>query len=248
MTALPGVPMVGPGDDIAGLIAAASRDCGEPLADGDILVIAQKIVSKAEGRAVDLADVEPSEAAKQLAARCAKDPRQMHLVLDESSEVLRARPGVVIVALHNGVVLANAGIDRSNVAADGEDRVLLLPADPDASAAAIRDGLSALTGVNVGVIIADSIGRAWRQGTIGAAIGASGVVCLDDLRGRPDLFGRQLETTQVGTADELASAASLLLGQAAEGTPIVVIRGASSAIGDGRASDLIRPVELDMFR
>ena len=172
----------------------------------------------------------------------------MHLVLDESSEVLRARPGVVIVALHNGVVLANAGIDRSNVAADGEDRVLLLPADPDASAAAIRDGLSALTGVNVGVIIADSIGRAWRQGTIGAAIGAAGVVCLDDLRGRPDLFGRQLETTQVGTADELASAASLLLGQAAEGTPIVVIRGASSAIGDGRASDLIRPVELDMFR
>ena len=248
MTALPDVPMVGPGDDIAGLIAAAARDCGEPLADGDILVIAQKIVSKAEGRAVDLADVEPSEAATQLAARSVKDPRLMHLVLDESNEVLRARPGVVIVALHNGVVLANAGIDRSNVTDDGAESVLLLPADPDASAAAIRDGLSALAGVNVGVIIADSIGRAWRQGTIGTAIGAAGVVCLDDLRGRPDLFGRALETTQVGTADELASAASLLLGQAAEGTPVVVIRGASSAIGDGRASDLVRPVELDMFR
>ena len=203
---------------------------------------------KAEGRAVDLADVEPSEAAIQLAARCAKDPRQMHLVLDESSEVLRARPGVVIVALHNGVVLANAGIDRSNVTVEGEERVLLLPADPDASAAAIRRALGDIAGVKVGVIIADSIGRAWRQGTIGTAIGAAGVVCLDDLRGRPDLFGRRLETTQVGTADELDAAASLLLGQAAEGTPVVVIRGADMAIGEGRATDLVRPVELDMFR
>jgi coenzyme F420-0:L-glutamate ligase/coenzyme F420-1:gamma-L-glutamate ligase len=147
------------------------------------------------------------------------------------------------------MVLANAGIDRSNVDGRGDDdRVLLLPADPDASAAAIRDRLRAIGGAAVGVIIADSIGRAWRLGTIGTAIGAAGVTCLADLRGKPDLNGRPLETTEVGAADELAAAASLLMGQAAEGTPVVVIRGAAGVLGEGRAADLVRPVETDMFR
>jgi coenzyme F420-0:L-glutamate ligase/coenzyme F420-1:gamma-L-glutamate ligase len=161
---------------------------------------------------------------------------------------MRAGRGVVIVALRNGMVLANAGIDRSNVDGEGGDHVLLLPADPDASAAMLRERLTANSGARVGVIIADSIGRAWRLGTIGTAIGAAGVRCLTDLRGAPDLNGRPLQTTDVGTADELAAAASLLMGQAAEGTPVVLIRGAAFALGDGRAVDLVRPVEMDLFR
>jgi len=248
MTALPGLPRVREGDDVAALIAEAATRCGEALQDGDIVVIAQKIVSKAEGRMVDLANVEVSDAAREMAELCDKDPRQMELVLAESSEVMRARRGVVIVALHNGLVLANAGIDRSNVDGEGEDHVLLLPVDPDASAAAIREGLATISGARVGVIIADSIGRAWRLGTIGTAIGASGVRCLTDLRGAPDMNGRVLQTTDVGTADELAAAASMLMGQAAEGTPVVLIRGAASALGEGRAVDLVRPVEMDLFR
>ena len=197
---------------------------------------------------VDLANVEVSDAAREMAELCDKDPRQMELVLAESSEVMRARRGVVIVALHNGMVLANAGIDRSNVDGEGEDHVLLLPADPDASSAALRDRLEAISAARVGVIIADSIGRAWRLGTIGTAIGASGVRCLTDLRGAPDMNGRVLQTTDVGTADELAAAASMLMGQAAEGTPVVLIRGAASALGEGRAVDLVRPVDMDLFR
>lgn len=248
MTALPGLPRVREGDDVAALIVEAAGRCGEALQDGDIVVIAQKIVSKAEGRMVDLASIEASEAAREMAELCDKDPRQMELVLAEAGEVMRARRGVVIVALHNGLVLANAGIDRSNVDGEGEDHVLLLPIDPDASAAAVREGLAAISGAQVGVIIADSIGRAWRLGTIGTAIGAAGVRCLTDLRGAPDMNGRLLQTTDVGTADELAAAASMLMGQAAEGTPVVLIRGAASALGEGRAVDLVRPVEMDLFR
>ena len=248
MTALPGMPRVRKGDDLAALIVAAAAGCGEALQDGDIVVVAQKIVSKAEGRMVDLASVEASEAARDMAVLCDKDPRQMELLLAEAGEVLRARRGVVIVALRNGMVLANAGIDRSNVDGEGEDHVLLLPSDADASAAAIRERLEAISGARVGVIIADSIGRAWRLGTIGTAIGAAGVRCLTDLRGAPDMNGRALQTTDVGTADELAAAASLLMGQAAEGTPVVLIRGAASALGEGRAVDLVRPVEMDLFR
>jgi coenzyme F420-0:L-glutamate ligase/coenzyme F420-1:gamma-L-glutamate ligase len=248
MTALPGLPKVREGDDLAALIVAAAADCGEALEDGDIVVVAQKIVSKAEGRMVDLTRVDASDAARDMAVVCDKDPRQMELVLAEASEVMRARRGVVIVALHNGMVLANAGIDRSNVDAEGEDHVLLLPADPDASSAALRDRLEAISAARVGVIIADSIGRAWRLGTIGTAIGAAGVRCLTDLRGAPDLNGRLLQTTDVGTADELAAAASILMGQAAEGTPVVLIRGAASALGEGRAVDLVRPVGMDLFR
>ena len=248
MTALPGMPKVREGDDVATLVADALARCGEALRDGDILVVAQKIVSKAEGRMVDLASVEASDAARQMAELCDKDPRQMELVLAEAREVMRAKRGVVIVALHNGMVLANAGIDRSNVDAEGEDHVLLLPVDPDVSASALRERLAAISGAHVGVIIADSIGRAWRMGTIGTAIGAAGIRCLTDLRGEPDMNGRALQTTDVGTADELAAAASMLMGQAAEGTPVVLIRGAASALGAGRAVDLVRPVEMDLFR
>jgi coenzyme F420-0:L-glutamate ligase/coenzyme F420-1:gamma-L-glutamate ligase len=246
MTALPGIPRVREGDDVAALIVAAAAEGGEVLGEGDIVVVAQKIVSKAEGRRVDLATVEASDAARDMAVLCDKDPRQMELVLAEASEVMRARRGVVIVALRNGMVLANAGIDRSNV--EGEDHVLLLPADPDASAAALRARLESISGARLGLIIADSVGRAWRLGTIGTAIGAAGVRCLSDLRGAPDMNGRVLQTTDVGTADELAAAASLLMGQAAEGTPVVLIRGAASALGDGKAVDLVRPVEMDLFR
>ena len=248
MTALPGIPLIGWGDDLAGLILAAAAASGESLRDGDILVIAQKIVSKAEGREVALASVSPSAEALRLAATCDKDPRQMELVLAESATVLRARAGVVIVSLHNGMVMANAGIDRSNVAGGGdEDCVLLLPSDPDASAAAIHERLQAATGARLGVIIADSIGRAWRLGTVGSAIGAAGVVCLADLRGKPDLFKRPLQTTEVGAGDELAAAASLLMGQADEGAPVVLIRGAGAALGDGQAVALVRPKAMDMF-
>ncbi len=247
LVALPGIPSVRRGEDVAALIVDAAAACGEALRDGDIVVIAQKIVSKAEGRMVDLAAVEPSSEARDLAARCDKDPRQMELVLSEAGEVIRAKRGVVIVALRNGMVLANAGIDRSNVDAEG-DSVLLLPVDPDASAARLRQALTARSGARVGVIIADSIGRAWRMGTIGTAIGAAGVRCLTDLRGAPDRNGRPLQTTDVGTADELAAAASLLMGQAAESTPVVLIRGAGASLGEGRAVDLVRPLAMDLFR
>jgi coenzyme F420-0:L-glutamate ligase/coenzyme F420-1:gamma-L-glutamate ligase len=248
MTALPGLPRVVEGDDVAALIGEAVQRCGDTLSDGDIVVIAQKIVSKAEGRMVDLDGLEASERACALAELCDKDPRQMELVLSQAREVLRARRGVVIVALHNGMVLANAGIDRSNVDGEGEDHVLLLPADADASARAIRERLQTMSGARIGVIIADSIGRAWRLGTVGTAIGASGVTCLTDLRGAADMNGRILQTTDVGTADELAAAASLLMGQAAQGTPVVLIRGAGGALGAGAATDLVRPAELDLFR
>jgi coenzyme F420-0:L-glutamate ligase/coenzyme F420-1:gamma-L-glutamate ligase len=247
MMALPGIPRVREGDDVAALILAAAAACGETLGDGDILVIAQKIISKAEGRMVDLASVDASRVAADLAARCDKDPRQMELVLSEAREVMRAQRGVVIVALSNGMVLANAGIDRSNVDGEG-DHVLLLPLDADASAATLRQRLMVGTGARVGVIIADSIGRAWRLGTIGTAIGAAGVRCLTDLRGAPDMNGRPLQTTDVGTADELAAAASLVMGQGAEGTPVVLIRGAGASLGEGRAVDLVRPLAMDLYR
>ncbi|ABD09094.1 coenzyme F420-0 gamma-glutamyl ligase [Rhodopseudomonas palustris HaA2] len=242
--ALEGVPLVEPGDDLAGLILASLADCGRHLQDHDIVVIAQKVVSKAEGRGVDLAAVTPSPRAVEIAAQAHKDPRIVELILAESSEVLRVRPGVIIVEHRLGLVLANAGIDRSNV--EGET-ALLLPLDPDGSAQQIREQLIAGTGATVGVMIIDSIGRAWRNGTIGTTIGASGIATMRDLRGQPDLFGRKLETTEVGAADEVAAAASLLMGQAAEATPVVVVRGVDLA-GIGTARDLLRPKHMDLFR
>jgi coenzyme F420-0:L-glutamate ligase / coenzyme F420-1:gamma-L-glutamate ligase len=246
LTALAGIPLVKAGDDLPTLILAALREASLVLQPGDVLVLAQKIVSKAEGRTVDLATVTPSDRAIALAAQTEKDPRLVELILAESTEVLRQRPGVIIVAHRLGLVLANAGIDRSNVA--GTDQALLLPLDPDRSAADIRRTLQAATGTDVGVVIIDSIGRAWRNGTIGTAIGVSGLPGLLDLRGRPDLFGRRLETTEVGLADELASAASLVMGQADEGRPVVLARGLGYGRRDGSARELVRAREKDLFR
>lgn len=248
ISVVPGMPHVREGDDLAEQIINAANAAGAPLTAGDIVVVAQKIVSKAEGRAVDLGDIVPSDRAVSLARDAQKDPRLVELILHEADEVLRVRPGVIVVAHKRGWVLANAGIDRSNVEGGDRDRVLLLPEDPDASAIAIRKRLKFICGLDVGVIVADSIGRAWRMGTIGTAIGASGVKCLTDLRGRCDLYGRLLETTETGSADEIAAAASLLMGQGAEGSPVVVVRGLEEAIGEGQARDLVRPVAMDMFR
>lgn len=243
---LTGVPLVKAGDDLIALTLRAVELVGTPLRTGDILVYAQKIISKAEGRLVELASVTPSPQAVELAAVADKDPRVVELILSESNAVVRARPGVIIVEHRLGFILANAGIDRSNI--DGSDCALLLPENPDRSAEKLRTSLAAMSGADIGILIIDSIGRAWRNGTIGTAIGASGIPTLLDLRGRPDLFGRKLETTEVGWADELASAASLVMGQAGEGWPIVLVRGAMERSGSGTARDLLRPKEKDLFR
>ncbi len=239
------IRLIQPGDDLAGIILASLEKSGWALQNGDVLVIAQKVVSKAENRIVDLATVAPSSRAVELAAKVDKDPRLVELILSESKAVIRHRPGVLIVEHRLGFVMANAGIDRSNV--NGGEQALLLPLDPDRSAAEIRQAISARAKIDVGVLIIDSFGRAWRNGTIGTAIGASGVPTLLDLRGRPDLYGRPLETTEVGWADELASAASLMMGQASEGRPIILVRGVTET-GEGSAADLVRPKEKDMFR
>jgi coenzyme F420-0:L-glutamate ligase/coenzyme F420-1:gamma-L-glutamate ligase len=256
LTPLRPVPMVKPGDDLPAIILAALQQTGLSLADGDILVLAQKIVSKAEGRLVNLALVNPSPPALELAATTEKDPRLLELVLRESRAVLRTRPGTVIVEHRLGFVCANAGIDHSNVAGEGglaaggavEEWVLLLPENPDASAQRIRQSLEEAGGVRLGVMIIDSHGRAWRTGTVGAAIGLAGLPGLVDLRGRPDLFGYTLRITQVGAADELAAAASLVMGQAAEGTPVVHVRGFPYPLREGSLAELIRAREQDLFR
>jgi coenzyme F420-0:L-glutamate ligase/coenzyme F420-1:gamma-L-glutamate ligase len=243
---LRGIPPIAAGDDLADIALASLQESDERLREGDVLVFAQKIVSKAEGRAVDLASVVPSTRALKLANETDKDARLVELILRESSEVLRHRPGLLIVVHRLGFILANAGIDRSNVG--GGDRVLLLPIDPDASAARIREDLRAKTGLDVAVTIIDSIGRPWRMGTVGTAIGVSGIPALLDLRGRPDLHGRPLESTEIGFADELAAAASLAMGQADEGTPIVLARGVPYARRDSLARDLLRSKDKDLFR
>jgi coenzyme F420-0:L-glutamate ligase/coenzyme F420-1:gamma-L-glutamate ligase len=247
VTALPGIPTVRPGDDLAPLVVAAIGAAGLVLAPGDVLVVAQKIVSKAEGRLVKLADVAPSARAQELAAIAGKDPRIVELILRESREVLRCRRGVIVVEHLSGLIMANAGIDASNVEA-AEDTVLLLPRDADASAHALRRAIEGLTGVAPAVIVNDSFGRAWRNGTIGTAIGVAGLVALDDLRGQPDRNGRVLVATEVAVADEVASAASLMMGQAAESCPVVLVRGAPLRPGEGRLRDLLRDRAIDLFR
>jgi coenzyme F420-0:L-glutamate ligase/coenzyme F420-1:gamma-L-glutamate ligase len=249
LLALSGVPLVQAGDDLGDIILHAVAQAGEALAAGDVLVIAQKIVSKAEGRLVDLAQIAPSPRAVALTREVDKDARAIQLILDESLEILRVRRDVVIAVHRSGFVMANAGIDFSNVEANNADeRVLLLPLDPDGTCERIRSQLQTHAQVPLAVIINDSHGRAWRNGTVGVAIGASGLPALLDLRGKPDLFGRALRITQVGLADELAAAASLLMGQADEATPIVLIRGATYEHHEGCAADLVRPKELDLFR
>ena len=247
IAALSGIPHVRPGDDIADVVLQGLANSGLSLMRGDIVAIAQKIVSKAEGRMVDLRGVTPSPRAAELATAVDKDPRLVELVLQESTEIVRYRKGVLVVAHRNGTVLANAGIDASNVAGD-DHHVLLLPQDCDRSCREIRARLAARTGIQPGVLVIDSLGRAWRNGTVGAALGTAGLPPLLDLRGAPDLFGRELRTSQVGIADEIAASASMLMGQADEGTPVVLLRGLQLPDGDGPVSDLHRARELDLFR
>jgi coenzyme F420-0:L-glutamate ligase / coenzyme F420-1:gamma-L-glutamate ligase len=249
LLAVPGIPLVREGDDLVALIGEGLTRGGIVPRDRDVFVLTQKIVSKAEGRMVDLATVEPSNEAIRLAGDVQKDPRLIELILSESVRVVRARPGVLIVEHRLGFVMANAGIDQSNLAAPDEpQRALLLPVDPDGSAATFRRRLSERFGVSVAVIISDSFGRAWRRGTCGVAIGAAGIPSLMDLRGSPDLYGRALQVSITGHADEIAAAASLVMGQGAEGQPVVVVRGLTWDAPDNRASELVRPGEEDMFR
>jgi coenzyme F420-0:L-glutamate ligase/coenzyme F420-1:gamma-L-glutamate ligase len=245
-----GIPHIHAGDDVAHILLEALERDGLTLQDGDVVAIAQKIVSKAEGRQVRLADVTPSAQAVALAAQVGKDARLVELILRESVAVSRTRPGVIIVRHRLGFTSANAGIDRSNVQTeDGpEEAVLLLPRDPDASAAAIRDALRAATGAAVGVVITDSHGRPFRLGTVGVAIGVAGIPALWNRRGEADLYGYRLQHTDVGLADEIAAAAGLLMGQAAEGLPAVLLRGLRLPPAEGRATDLVRPLAEDLYQ
>jgi coenzyme F420-0:L-glutamate ligase/coenzyme F420-1:gamma-L-glutamate ligase len=242
-------PLVEPGDDLVQLIVDALSDNALVMEEGDVLVVAQKIVSKAENRYARLADVNVSAEAVALAARADKDPRQVQLILQESREVLRVRPGVIIVEHRNGYVHANAGIDKSNILRDADDpRVLLLPIDPDASALALRRGLEECTGIAPQVIINDSMGRAWRNGTVGLAIGTAGLQPLNNQIGELDMFGNVLEVTEPAVADELAAGASLVMGQAAEACPVVLARGACLKPAEVGSGELLRDRSIDMFR
>lgn len=245
---VPGIPLVRPGDDIAAFILDGLSAMGESLADGDVVVVAQKIVSKSEGRLVSLSTVTPSEKAHELAGITGKDPRVVELVLRESSEVLRAKTNVLIVEQKLGLVIANAGIDRSNVEGGAEDMALLLPVDPDASARGLRETFRARSGADVAVVIADSVGRAWRYGTTGMAIGCAGLEPLWDQRGDVDMFGKVLEVTEVAVADQIASAANLAMGEATERTPAAILRGLATPRNERPARALVRARHEDMFR
>ena len=249
ITPLQGLPAVRPGDDLAALLLTAlDRRAIAPCA-GDILVVTQKIISKAEGRYLDLTQLEPSQRARELAAITRKDPRLVEAVLSESVEVVRAKANVLIVATRHGLILANAGIDQSNLEPEDHGRrVLLLPEDPDRSAATLQASLAARFGTGIGVIISDSVGRPWRLGTVGLAIGAGGVPSLWDRRGEKDLSGRPLEVTEVGFADAVASAAVLVMGEGAEGCPAALVRGLDCRAAERPAAALLRPKAEDMFR
>jgi coenzyme F420-0:L-glutamate ligase/coenzyme F420-1:gamma-L-glutamate ligase len=250
-TPLEGLPLVKPGDDLVNLLLTAAQTMGLAIQDGDIFILAQKIISKAEGRLVNLSEVEPTTRAVQLGAEIEKDPRLVELILRESRSVIRTRPGLMIVEHNLGLICANAGIDHSNVCGswgDPEDWVLLLPVNPDLSAAKLRAGLEALTGKQLGILIIDSHGRAWRMGITGVTIGISGLPGVIDQRGVPDMFGYELRVTQIGAADELAAGASLVMGQAAEGIPAVHARGFPYPLREAALTELLRPAEQDLFR
>ena len=251
ISSLSDFPMIAPGDDLAVIIVNSLARNDLVPEDGDILVLAQKIVSKAEGQIVDLCSVGPGADAQELGKVTDKDPRVVELILRESKSVLRQVSGVLITEHKRGWIMANAGIDASNVQSDtGEENVLLLPEDPDQSCTRLREQLRKTLGVKFGILISDSFGRPWRLGTTGVAIGAAGLPSLWDRRGESDLFGRELMVSQQAIADELAAAASLLQGQAGEGRPVVLVRGLDLGenVPDGPASDLLRPVEEDLFR
>ena len=246
---LPGWPDVQAGDDLATLALESLARAGLVLASGDLLVLAQKVVSKSEGRLVALATVQPSARALELAPQVRKDARLVELVLRESRRIVRTAPDVLIVEDRHGFIMANAGIDQSNVQGNGAGEfALLLPEDPDASAQRLRAAIGARAGVFPGVLINDSFGRPWRLGTVGVAIGCAGVAATLDLRGQPDRYGRELKVTVVGHADEIAAAASLVMGQAAEGTPCVLVRGLAAQGEPQPASALLRTSGEDLFR
>ncbi len=241
------IPLVHPGDDLAGLIGAAISRANYTLCDGDVVVVAQKVVSKAEGRLVRLDDVQPSSKALRLAEKTGKDPRMVELILRESTDVIRTAPGVIIVRHRLGLVSANAGIDQSNIDHGKDEHALLLPLDPDQSARLLRDKLTQKTGKRLGVIISDSVNRPWRLGSVGIAIGCAGVTVLDDRRGRLDLFGRELKITLINHADSIATTALLLMGETSEGVPAAVVSGFAADDDEQSASDSIRPMEEDLF-
>ncbi len=251
ITALADFPDVKPGDDLASMICLNAAKNELFIQNGDIFVIAQKIVSKSEDRFINLTTIDPSPRAYALGRAIEKDPRFVELVLQQTSEVLRTRPGTIIVEHKLGFICANAGIDHSNVQGsegNAEDWVLLLPKDPDRSAEKMRKAIQKKTRKKIGVIIIDSHGRAWREGVVGCTIGISGVPGLVDLRGIPDLYDFKLRVTKVAAADELAAAASLLMGQAAEATPVIHVRGFPYPLRESDMKELIRPKEMDLFR
>lgn len=245
LIALLGFPEVKESEFLPGLILECLRANGIAPADHDVLVIAQKVVSKAEGQSILLSDVAPSGDALRIARKTDKDPRIVELILRESVSIVRQAGHLIITENRLGIVMANAGVDQSNVE-DGH--VLLLPKDPDASARAVREHLREQCGCDVGVVIADSIGRAWRNGIVGHAIGVAGIAALLDLRGALDRQGRALRVTEVAIADEIAAAGSMLMGQGAEGKPVVLVRGFRHIDGDAGAASLLRARELDLFR
>ena len=248
---LPNIPMVRTGDDLVEIIINGLKQGNIALQDGDILVLAQKIVSKAEGRWINLRSIQPSPQAIDLANKIEKDPRLVEIILRESNQVIRTRTGTIIVEHRLGFICANAGIDHSNVAGDGnehEEWVLMLPENPEASAEEIRNKLHMISDTQLAVMIIDSHGRAWREGVVGVAIGLSGLPGIMDMRGKSDLFGYTLRITTIGVADELAAAASLVMGQTDEATPIVHVRGFPYPLRDGHLKELLRPKEQDLFR
>lgn len=248
-TALPDIPLIRPGDDLVAILLAGLNAAGLMLAEGDVMVIGQKIISKAEGRFVDLNQVTPSPGAERLSRETGKDLRLVELILRESVEILRSRENLIIVEHKLGFVCANAGIDRSNVEGEGDGEwVLLLPEDPDESARELRAGIFAASGVGIGVLINDSHGRAWRVGTVGVCIGVAGFPAIVDLRGEKDLFGYTLRSTVIGLADEIAAGASALMGQADERQPVIHVRGLPYSLREGSLSEIIREKDLDLFR
>jgi coenzyme F420-0:L-glutamate ligase/coenzyme F420-1:gamma-L-glutamate ligase len=244
---LPGIPMIETGDDLTAILLRALGEGGIRLEDGDILVLAQKIVSKAEGRWVDLESVIPGQAALELATETEKDPRLVEMILQESSEVVRKRPGLIVVEHKLGFICANAGIDHSNVRGEG-DWILLLPEDPDRSAEKLRKEMIEKTSAEIGVLIIDSHGRAWRNGVVGITVGLAGMPGVVNRVGDKDLFGYELVATEIGAADELAAGASLLMGQVDEGTPVILVRGFPYPLRDGGLRELLRERERDLFR
>jgi len=251
LTPVVGIPIIQAGDNLTEIIQDALEFSKLALLDNDIIVVAQKIISKAEGRMVNLSQVIPSDQALEMAEVIEKDPRLVELILGESTQVLRTRPGTIIVKHRLGFICANAGIDHSNVFGDTDDVenwVLLLPQNPDESARELREGLEKADGVRLGVQVIDSHGRAWRLGTVGITIGLSGFPGTVDLRGKPDLFDYNLQITEVGAADELAAGASLMMGQAAEGTPVVHARGFPYDLREASLGEILRPQELDLFQ